>query len=140
VFYTNYQSRKAMEIAQNPMVALTFFWPELQRQVRIEGVIHKVSDYESDEYYASRGRGSQLGAWASPQSETLSQRDVLEKMVEKVEARFEGQENIPRPEFWGGYRVSPDYVEFWQGRSSRLHDRVVYRLENDAWTIGRIAP
>lgn len=140
VYYTNYGSRKAREIQANPQAALTFFWHELHRQVRIEGRIEKVSAEESDDYYASRDRGSRIGAWASPQSQPISSRDELEAWVRETEARFEGLETIPRPEHWGGYRVIPNYVEFWQGRKSRLHDRIVYRLEEGGWTMERIAP
>lgn len=140
VFYTNYESRKAKEITGESQAALTFFWPELQRQVRIEGRIEKVTSKESDEYYASRGRLSKLGAWASPQSATIETRTELESFVEKVNARFQDQEEIPRPDHWGGYRVEPDYLEFWQGRSSRLHDRIIYQKEEGGWKIERIAP
>lgn len=140
VFYTNYESRKAKEIEAEPQVALTFFWPELQRQIRIEGTITKVSGAESDTYYNSRGRSSRLGAWASPQSAVIKNREVLETLVGEVEERFEGKEDIPRPAHWGGYRVEADYLEFWQGRSSRLHDRITYQRENGEWVINRIAP
>lgn len=140
VFYTNYESRKAREITGEPNAALTFFWPELQRQIRIEGTIEKISSVESDQYYASRDRLSRLGAWASPQSSEIDNRSDLESLVEEVTARFEGQEEIPRPDHWGGYSVKPDYLEFWQGRSSRLHDRITYQREGEAWRISRIAP
>ncbi len=140
VFYTNYESRKAKEITGEPHAALTFFWPELQRQIRIEGHIVKVSPKESDDYYASRDRLSRLGAWASPQSSVIDDRSELETLVNEVNARFEGQEEIPRPDHWGGYRVVPDYLEFWQGRSSRLHDRITYKKEAGSWKIERIAP
>lgn len=140
VFYTNYESRKAKEITSEPHVALTFFWPELQRQIRIEGRIEKISAKESDDYYASRDRLSRLGAWASPQSSVIEDRSELEALVNEVNARFDGQEEIPRPEHWGGYRVEPDYLEFWQGRSSRLHDRITYTKEAGSWNVTRIAP
>lgn len=140
VFYTNYESRKAKEITGEPHAALTFFWPELQRQIRIEGRIEKVSAKESDDYYASRDRLSRLGAWASPQSSPISDRSELESLVNQVNRRFEGQEEIPRPDHWGGYRVEPDSLEFWQGRASRLHDRIVYRKQAGSWEIERIAP
>lgn len=140
VFYTNYESRKAKEVTGEPHAALTFFWPELQRQIRIEGHIKKVSPKESDDYYASRDRLSRLGAWASPQSSVLEDRSELETLVNEVNTRFEGQEEIPRPDHWGGYRVEPDYLEFWQGRSSRLHDRITYKKEAGNWKIERIAP
>lgn len=140
VFYTNYESRKAREMTAEPNAALTFFWPELQRQIRIEGRIEKVSAKESDDYYASRDRLSRLGAWASPQSSTIDDRFELETLVNEVNTRFEGQEEIPRPDHWGGYRVEPEYLEFWQGRPSRLHDRITYQKEAGGWKIERIAP
>lgn len=140
VFYTNYESRKAREMTAEPHAALTFFWPELQRQIRIEGRIEKISAKESDDYYASRDRLSRLGAWASPQSSTIDDRSELETLVNEVNTRFEGQEEIPRPDHWGGYRVEPAYLEFWQGRSSRLHDRITYKKEAGNWKIERIAP
>lgn len=140
VFYTNYESRKAREMTAEPHAALTFFWPELQRQIRIEGRIEKISAKESDDYYASRDRLSRIGAWASPQSSAIDDRSELETLVNEVNSRFEGQEEIPRPDHWGGYRVEPDYLEFWQGRSSRLHDRITYKKEAGSWSIERIAP
>jgi len=139
-FYTNYNSRKAKEMAANPKAALTFFWSTMERQIRIEGRIETVSAEESDTYYQSRGRGSRLGAWASPQSETISDRSLLEERVTEVRERFAEQENFPRPEFWGGYRVVPHYIEFWQGRKSRLHDRLVYELIDGKWTVKILAP
>lgn len=140
IFYTNYESRKAAELQEEPKAALTFFWPELQRQIRIEGTVVKAPEPESDQYYASRGRGSRIGAWASPQSRRISDRKVLEDLVEEVSSRFEGQEEIPRPDHWGGYLLRPTYLEFWQGRSSRLHDRIVYESSEGGWAISRIAP
>ncbi len=139
-FYTNYNSQKAQEMAANPKAALTFFWASMERQIRIQGSIEKVSAEESDTYYQSRGRGSRLGAWASPQSETISDRDILEDRVKEVTERFAEQESFPRPDFWGGYRVVPNYIEFWQGRASRLHDRLVYELVDGDWQIKRLAP
>ncbi|GGN11500.1 pyridoxine/pyridoxamine 5'-phosphate oxidase [Dyadobacter beijingensis] len=139
-FFTNYDSKKGREIEGNPQVALTFFWKELERQVRIEGRIAKTSDAESSEYFAVRPRGSQIGAWASAQSETIPDRAFLEAKTDELTARFEGQP-VPRPEHWGGYRVVPDYVEFWQGRPSRLHDRLAYTKKADgAWKIERLSP
>ncbi|SDG33520.1 Pyridoxamine 5'-phosphate oxidase [Dyadobacter soli] len=138
-FFTNYDSKKGQEIGQNPQVALTFFWKELERQVRIEGKIEKTSEEESSEYFAVRPRGSQIGAWASAQSEVIPNREFLEAKTSELEARFEGQP-VPRPPHWGGYRVMPDYVEFWQGRPSRLHDRLAYTKVGGEWRIERLSP
>jgi pyridoxamine 5'-phosphate oxidase len=139
-FFTNYDSKKGHEIAANPQVALTFFWKELERQVRIEGRIEKTSEAESSEYFAVRPRGSQIGAWASGQSEVIPNREFLEEKTKALEARFNGQP-VPRPPHWGGYRVIPDYVEFWQGRPSRLHDRLAYTKQGDgSWKIERLSP
>ncbi len=141
VFFSNYQSDKGLEITINPRAALTFFWPGLERQVRIEGRIEKVSANESDEYYAVRPLGSRLGAWASPQSRPISDRGVLDESVQQIQERFAGNENPPRPPHWGGYRLLPQRIEFWQGRPSRLHDRLDYRLQEDgSWSRTRLAP
>jgi pyridoxamine 5'-phosphate oxidase len=143
VFYTNYASRKGHELALHPQVALLFHWVELERQVRIEGVAGKVDDAESDTYFAERPRASRLGAWASPQSEPVAGRAALEQRLVAVEQRFrDAGERIPRPPHWGGYRVVPDVLEFWQGRHSRMHDRVRYRrdLDSGGWIIDRLAP
>ncbi|HEY5369036.1 MAG TPA: pyridoxamine 5'-phosphate oxidase [Hanamia sp.] len=140
VFFTNYQSRKGKEIEVNPFVSLLFFWKELERQVRIEGEIKKIPNTESDEYFNSRPSESRIGAWSSPQSTVINSREILQKNVEKYTTRF-GTENIPRPEFWGGYIVMPCRIEFWQGRPGRLHDRLQYALtENNEWIIKRLAP
>jgi pyridoxamine 5'-phosphate oxidase len=139
VFYTNYEGRKANEIEANPMCALLFYWGELERQVRIEGRASRLSGDESDAYFEGRPRGSRLGAWASEQSRPVEDRSVLEERVKALEAQYEGRE-IPRPPFWGGYRVEPDTIEFWQGRENRLHDRLVYRREDGAWRIERLQP
>lgn len=140
VFFTNYESRKGKEIEENPFVSLLFFWRELERQVRIEGRIKRVSPEESDEYFYQRPIESRIGAWSSPQSQVIESRDLLQKNVEKYNAQFDTQ-NIPRPNFWGGYIVEPDHIEFWQGRPGRLHDRILYVLtENNLWNIKRLAP
>ena len=140
VFYTNYLSRKGKEIEKNPFVSLLFFWKELERQVRIEGNIKKISAEESDEYFSQRPFESRIGAWSSPQSSVIENREVLQKNVEKYNLKF-GTQPIPRPEYWGGYMVSPNRMEFWQGRPGRLHDRLQYSLsENDEWIINRLAP
>ncbi len=139
-FYTNYQSRKGKELAENPWVSLTFFWAELERQVRIEGTISFVSPQQSDEYFHSRPRASQLGAIASPQSQVVADRSILEQKLTSFEEKF-GNAEIPRPSHWGGYSVKPEKVEFWQGRRSRLHDRIQYvRQENGNWIKQRLAP
>ena len=140
VFYTNYESRKGRELADTPWAALTFFWPEMERQIRIEGQVERVSDEESDAYFHSRPIGSQLSASASRQSEVIPGREPLEERVAELAARYQDQE-IPRPENWGGFRVIPDFIEFWQGRPSRLHDRLRYRLSADgSWIIERLSP
>ena len=141
VFHTNYESSKAAEINENAQAALCFWWGVLQRQVRIEGVIEKVSEQESDEYFASRPRGSQIGAIASKQSSVIDDYQTLRDQVESVEKQFADQQEIPRPAFWGGYRVIPDTIEFWQGRPNRLHDRLQYKKSaNGDWEIERLSP
>jgi pyridoxamine 5'-phosphate oxidase len=139
VFYTSYEGRKAGELEVNPMCALLFYWGELERQVRIEGRASRLSSEESDAYFASRPRGSRLGAWASEQSLPVEDRSVLEERVRALEKEYEGRE-IPRPPFWGGYRVEPDTIEFWQGRENRLHDRIVYHRSGRGWKIVRLQP
>lgn len=138
-FFTNYNSHKGEDLLQNPNATICFFWKELQRQIRIEGVVSKVSDEINDEYFNSRPAGSKLGAWASPQSQIIENRDVLIKNEENYKANFENN-IIPCPPHWGGYKLIPNYFEFWQGRSNRLHDRITYTIENGLWKIARLAP
>jgi pyridoxamine 5'-phosphate oxidase len=133
VFYTNYGSRKSAELLENPHAALLFHWAVLQRQIRIEGIVEKVSEDESDEYFATRGRGSQIGAWASKQSEPLRARKELEDAVRETKKRFKGQE-INRPQNWGGFRLRPERIEFWQGRANRLHDRIIFSKSSESWS------
>jgi pyridoxamine 5'-phosphate oxidase len=139
VFYTNYEGRKARELEDNPYCALVFYWGELERQVRVEGRASRIPKEESDAYFDSRPRGSRLGAWVSEQSRTIESREALEDRLRELEERYEGAE-IPRPPFWGGYRVEPDSVEFWQGRENRLHDRLIYRRSERGWKIERLQP
>lgn len=139
VFFTNYDSRKAKDIEKNKNVSLNFVWHELERQVRIEGIAYKISPKESDSYFEVRPIGSKLGAWASPQSKSIPDRHYLEKLVADFNIQFEGKD-IPRPKNWGGYIVEPNLIEFWQGRKSRLHDRLRYKKIDDAWKIERLAP
>lgn len=138
VWYTNYNSRKGLELAGNPFAALQFHWVELERVVRIEGVVEKVSDDESDAYFHSRPLDSRIGAWASPQSEVIPDRSVLVANAAKYGVQF--LLNPPRPPHWGGYRLKPENWQFWQGRKSRLHDRLRYRLDNGVWVRERLAP
>ncbi|MCW2808644.1 MAG: Pyridoxamine 5-phosphate oxidase [Marmoricola sp.] len=141
VFYTNYESRKGRDIEANPAVSLLFPWHDLQRQVRVEGTASRVSRQESETYFAARPRGSQLGAWASPQSQEDASRDELDDRYAGVEARFAGADVVPLPPQWGGYRVRPEVVEFWQGRKGRMHDRLVYRRDDESrWSTARLAP
>jgi len=139
VFYTNYESHKGNELAENPYAALVFFWKEIERQVRIEGVVEKISAAESDAYFFSRPEGSRVGAWASPQSTVIENRELLETNARYYTAKFKN--SIPRPPHWGGYRVMPLKIEFWQGRSNRLHDRIQYtKTTEGSWKAERLAP
>jgi len=138
VFFTNYESRKGQALISNPHAALLFFWPELERQIRVEGSVEKLSDQESDDYFHSRPLDSRIGAWASPQSQVISGRTQLVKNAAEYALKF--ALNPPRPPHWGGFRVKPEVLEFWQGRPSRLHDRIQYVLQNDQWKIQRLAP
>ena len=138
VFYTNYQSRKGRELAANPYAGLLFCWEELERQVRIDGRAERIPESESDEYFVTRPRGSRLGAWASPQSEVIPDGALIESRLAEAERRF--GDRVPRPPHWGGFRMIPAEIEFWQGRPNRLHDRIRYRREDTAWKIERLAP
>ena len=139
VFYTNYQSSKGNHLKSNPYAALVFFWKELERQVRIEGAVEKISQAESNSYFQSRPTGSKIGAWASAQSLTVANRETIEENYLNYLNNFNTQ-HIPRPPYWGGYIVKPEKIEFWQGRSSRLHDRILYTKQNEEWKIERLSP
>ena len=138
VFFTNYQSQKGQALAINPFAALNFFWPELERQVRVEGVVEKLSEAQSDDYFAGRPYTSRIGAWASEQSAVIKSKNTLLAKAALIAAKYPF--NVPRPPHWGGYLVIPEMLEFWQGRPSRLHDRIRYRLENNLWIIERLSP
>ena len=138
-FFTNYESAKSHQLSARPVAAATFAWLDLHRQVRVRGAVERVSDHESDDYFASRPRSSQIGAWASPQSEVITDRHELMELVVEADRRYAGHP-VPRPPHWGGWRLIPDEWEFWQGRPSRLHDRFRYRIGDDGWTIARLAP
>ena len=140
VFYTNYESAKSRQLTARPVAAATFGWLDLHRQVRVRGAVERVSERESDEYFAGRPRASQIGAWASPQSEQIADRDELDRLVEARRLAFETADVVPRPSFWGGWRLVPDELEFWQGRPSRLHDRIRFRRVDDRWDLTRLAP
>jgi len=140
LFYTNYQSAKGKELEMNPGCALTFFWPELERQVRIEGIALRVDNTASEKYFQSRPRESQIGAWASPQSAVIADRKILDERVKEIQKKFEGVDKLPKPNQWGGYAVEPNEIEFWQGRPNRLHDRIVFYKVNEQWNLHRLAP
>ncbi|HUS12170.1 MAG TPA: pyridoxamine 5'-phosphate oxidase [Pyrinomonadaceae bacterium] len=139
VFFTNYNSAKARDLDSNPEAALVFYWPQFERQVRVEGTVERTSEAESDAYFKTRPRASQIGALASPQSEVVAFREVLEQRFRELENLYEGRD-VDRPEHWGGYRLRPERIEFWKGRPSRLHDRILYERRDDAWSIKRLAP
>jgi pyridoxamine 5'-phosphate oxidase len=139
VFFTNYKSQKGQELAANPNAALNFYWPEQERQIAIAGSVKKISAEASEEYFSSRPRSSQIGAWTSPQSQKIDSRKILEENQNEIERKFE-KRDVPRPTHWGGYILEPNRIEFWQGRESRLHDRILYEKENGQWTISRLAP
>jgi pyridoxamine 5'-phosphate oxidase len=139
-FYTNYQSKKGKELETNPACALTFFWPDVERQVRIEGIAERVDQATADQYFQSRPRGSQVGAWSSPQSSVIKDRALLEERASQIEKKFENNEVLPRPHQWGGYQIEPLLIEFWQGRKSRLHDRIEFVKTDNAWKVHRLAP
>ena len=141
VFYTNYTSRKGQEIKTNPFVALTFYWAELERQVRVEGRVERVAREKSEAYFRTRPKGSRLGALASHQSERLPSREPLERRLHELEQQYADTDHVPAPEWWGGYCVLPEAIEFWQGRTNRLHDRLVYRRKGESeWIVERISP
>ena len=140
LFYTNYQSKKGKELENNPACALTFFWADIERQVRIEGFAERVAANISDEYFQSRPRGSQVGAWSSPQSSVIRDRMILEERAVQIEERFRDQKTLPRPNQWGGFQVEPFMIEFWQGRASRLHDRIEFTKVDGVWKVHRLAP
>jgi pyridoxamine 5'-phosphate oxidase len=140
VFFSNYQSAKGKELENNPACAMTFFWPELERQVRIEGVASKIDVASSEKYFQSRPRESQIGAWASPQSAVISDRKILDERVKELQRKFLGVDKLPKPNQWGGYEVEPNEIEFWQGRPSRLHDRIVFYKLDEKWQVHRLAP
>jgi pyridoxamine 5'-phosphate oxidase len=140
VFFTNYESRKGTEMAENPMAALLFCWLDLERQIRIEGRIQKISREASEQYFVSRPKSSQIGAWTSPQSTVIDNRNLLEIRQKALEEQYSQVELLPLPPNWGGYILVPDYFEFWQGRESRLHDRMMYQLEDSIWHLARLAP
>ncbi len=140
VFYTNYQSAKGHDLDKNPACALTFFWPEMERQIRIEGVAERQDNEKAEQYFQSRPRASQISAWASPQSSVVKDRSILEQRSAQLETKFAGLEKLPKPNQWGGYKIEPVSIEFWQGRPGRLHDRILYTRDKDTWKTSRLAP
>lgn len=140
IFYTNYNSQKGIELAENPYAALNIHWGELERQIRIEGIVSKVDNSISDAYFSSRPKESKIGAWASKQSNELIDRKQLEQRVQTLTEKYKNTEEIPRPNFWGGYQLNPNRIEFWQGRPSRLHDRIVFEKIDNQWKVARLSP
>ena len=140
IFYTNYNSEKGQDIAENPNVSLVFLWKEIERQVRITGIAEKINTSRSEKYFHKRPKGSQIGAWISPQSTVIDGRDILETRQKEIENKYQDVDQLPLPEFWGGYIVKPTTIEFWQGRPSRLHDRLRYKLVDGMWKVERLAP
>lgn len=140
IFFSNYQSAKGKELDHNPACALTFFWPELERQVRVEGIASRIDVASSEKYFQSRPRESQIGAWASPQSAVIAGREILDARVSELQKKFEGVDKLPKPNQWGGYEIEPNEIEFWQGRPNRLHDRIVFFKVDDQWQVHRLAP
>jgi pyridoxamine 5'-phosphate oxidase len=140
IFYTNYTSKKGQEIKHNPKACMLFLWKELERQVRIEGNLEKITTAESTAYFHSRPKGSQLGAWASPQSQVITDREILDHSLERLTKQYSDDDKLPLPPFWGGYKLVPHYFEFWQGRENRLHDRFSYTKKENTWLIERLAP
>ena len=140
IFYTNYESDKGKDLELNPNVSLLFLWKELERQVRISGTAHKISKEQSQNYFHIRPKGSQIGAWTSPQSKVISNREILEERKLEIEKKYSDVDKLPLPDFWGGYKVVPDKIEFWQGRPNRLHDRLRFKKEDTSWKIERLAP
>lgn len=140
IFYTNYESKKGQDLAANPNIAAVFLWKDLERQIRIEGIAKKITKAASLKYFQSRPKGSQIGAWASPQSQVIPDRSILENNVKTLKEQYKNVDNLPIPNHWGGYIIQPTMIEFWQGRSSRLHDRICYKKEGKNWAIERLAP
>jgi len=140
IFYTNYESKKGKDLAVNPNISAVFLWKDLERQIRIDGIAKKISRADSLKYYKSRPKGSQIGAWVSPQSQIISDRSILENKMKDLQEKYMSEETLPIPPHWGGYQIQPTTIEFWQGRSSRLHDRICYTLEGKKWKIDRLAP
>ena len=139
-FFTNYHSKKGKELEKNPACAVTFFWPELERQIRIEGITSRVDIKISEAYFQSRPKGSQVGAWASPQSSIIESREILEERAKQIEKKYKDADKLPKPHQWGGFEIEPFLIEFWQGRANRLHDRIEYTLIEGKWQIHRLAP